>query len=130
MTDKKKKLGAGSTEINKNFLTSNYIEKIKSGQTDYAYWLELVFEDQNKDSFFLPASKEAKSLLLIYRAKNGLTRAEALERHFILCLTQHVAKIRHVWGLNIFTEHVGPKRYGRYHLLTPLVINVYKREAL
>lgn len=67
------------------------------------------------------AGKAARSLQLLKESKAGLTRMEALEKHGVLSLTQHVHILRHDYGLHIETEWIivdEKTKYGRYHLIS------------
>jgi hypothetical protein len=67
------------------------------------------------------SGKTARSLQLLIEYKTGLTRMEALDRHGVLSLTQHVHTMRHDYGLQIETEWIivdEKTKYGRYHLIS------------
>lgn len=75
---------------------------------------------------FIATGKEARSLYFLYQLKRGLTRAQALEKYFVLSLTQHVHTMRHEWELEILTERIQPTRYARYHLVSNIRIRALK----
>lgn len=102
--------------------------KIMTGQYKNTWALEIIIkledEKTTPEPFFI-SGKQARSLLSLYRSKNGLTRAESLAHFFILSLTQHVFDLRHDLDLEIWTERIDETRYGRYHLLSPLEIRIF-----
>ncbi len=111
-------------------LHSDFAKKIVNGQARSGYALEVFHSLNDKDKprkFYLASSNAARSLLILYLIKIGVTRAEALGEYFLLSLTQHVSKIRHEWGLEIETERVPPTGYARYHLLSPVTIRILRQ---
>jgi hypothetical protein len=112
-------------------LQSEFATKIINGQIKNRYIVEISFyqnEDDKPKYHYLGASDEARSLLLLACTKHGITRTEALDKYFILSLTQHVSEIRKhcgYWDV-IDTERVGPKRYARYHLSKDITIRLFK----
>jgi len=90
-----------------------------------------IHSDNPKDIpvVLVVSGKPAYSLWHLYTRKGGLSRADALSKYFILCLTQHVHFFRHELDLEIFTEKVPPTGYGIYHLITPLSIRILSGEV-
>lgn len=115
--------GANSTHID----TVKYMPKTKKEQRQNVFKLEVtIHADNSADAplVLIVSGKPARSLLCLYQSPSGLTRIESLSRYGILCLTQHISKMRHKWGLDVFTQRIEPTRYGRYHLITPVSIRV------
>jgi hypothetical protein len=111
-------------------LQSDYAKKIVNGQIKKGYVLEIILpgtETAEPHKFYIGASNAARSLLIMYAIKMGVTRAEALGAYFVLNITQHVHTMRHKWGLEIETEPVPPTRYARYHLISPVIVNIFVR---
>lgn len=99
----------------------------KNAYKNYPSCFEVsVFKDRRIAKKFIAKGKEAKSLYYLYALKRGLTRAEALDRYFVLSLTQHVHTMRHEWGLEIHTERILPTKYARYHLVSKIRIRILK----
>lgn len=113
-------------------LLDNNTQKLKKGQTRNAFVIEVAIlsdDPKNPNVTMVITGKPARSLWLLYNCKNGLSRAEALEKYSILSITQHVSKMRHKWDLEILTERVQPTRYAIYHLITPVFIRLLNREG-
>ena len=128
MDSKKKSPVANGAEVS---LYSNIATKILKRQPQSGYVLEISFRRKEGDEFeyhYLSTSDTARSLLLIARAKHGVTRAEALEKYFILSLSQHVHIVREHcnFGDVVDTERVGLKRYARYHVPEDVEIRLFK----
>lgn len=105
----------------------NFIQNNQKVQTNYVSIIEVTIPSHSPEHppvVFVLDGKPARSLWYLYQCKDGLTRAEALDRHFILSLTQHVHYFRNELGLKILTERIPPTRYANYHLITPISIRV------
>lgn len=108
---------------------SDFATKIINGQIKSGYVLEIILPSTataESRTFYVTGGKAARSLLIMYAIKLGMTRAEALGEYFVLSITQHVHKMRHEWELEIETERVPPTGYARYHLLSPVTIRILK----
>lgn len=106
---------------------SNVTPKPKKGQCKNGFIIEVTIQPDNPENptiVFNLDGKPARSLWYLYQCQAGLTRAEALDRHFILSLTPHVYYFRHKLGLDILTERVPPTGYANYHLITPVSIRI------
>lgn len=132
MTNQKKTpSGLGNRKGAEISLYSNFATKILNRQAQSGYVVEISFrrnEGNGPEYHYLGKCDAARSLLLIARSKQGATRAEALERYFILSLSQHVHIVRehcNFWYV-IDTERVGPTRYARYHLPDDIAIRLFK----
>lgn len=85
--------------------------------------------DNNKNLVKMEAiisGRTAWALQLLYAYKHlGLTRLEAAKKYGSICLTQYVSRLRHIYGINIMTEHVftNDTWFGRYHLLSDISIS-------
>lgn len=126
MSQKKKNAAGGNLTAEVN-LHSDFATKIINGQILNGYVLEIIIPrtaTAEPRKFFINSSKGARSLLIMYAIKMGVTRAEALGGYFVLSITQHVSKMRHDWGLEIETERVPPTGYARYHLLSPITMRI------
>jgi len=126
MGQKKKNAVGGNLTAEVN-LHSEFATKIINGQILNGYALEIILPGTataEPRKFFVSSSKAARSLLIMYAIKMGVTRAEALGGYFVLSITQHVSKMRHHWGLEIETERVQPTGYARYHLISPITIRI------
>lgn len=125
-----KKITAGGNPAAEVNLHSHFATKIRDGQTLNSYSIEVSYLDCDTlqlKTITIEASDEARSLLLIALTKNGVSRAEALEKYSILSLTQHVHKIRKkcsYWHV-IETEIIKPKGYGRYHLPPDIKLRLF-----
>ncbi len=122
-----KKITAGYEPAAEVSLHSDFATKIVNGQIKNGYVLEIILsgtETTEPHKFYVGASNAARSLLIMYAIKMGVTRAEALGGYFVLSITQHVHKMRHEWGLEIETERVPPTGYARYHLISPVTVNI------
>jgi hypothetical protein len=101
--------------------------KTKKAQRKNGFIVEVTIRPDNPEDspiVFNLDGKPACSLWYLYQCQAGLTRAEALDRHFILSLTQHVRYFRKDLGLDILTERIPPTRYANYHLITPVSIRI------
>lgn len=106
---------------------SNDTPKPKKGQCKNGFIIEVTIQSDNPEDppiVYNLDGKPARSLWYLYQCQAGLTRAEALDRHFILSLTQHVHYFRTKLGLEIQTERIPPTRYANYHLITPVSIRI------
>jgi len=106
---------------------SNNTPKPKKGQCKNGFTIEVTIQPDNPENtpFAIVLDGDAaRSLLYLYERQRGLSRAEALSKYGVLSLTPHVFRMRHKWGLDIFTERVPPTRYGIYHLITPVSIRI------
>lgn len=106
---------------------SNDTPKTKKGQCKNGFIIEVTIQPDNPEDpplILVIDGKPARSLWHLYQCQAGLTRAEALDRHFILSLTQHVRYFRTELGLEILTERIPPTRYANYHLITPASIRI------
>lgn len=119
---------------NLNTLDANkYNKKRKKKQSKSDFVIEVTVHPSDPESspiVFVLDGKPAKSLWYLYQYQAGLTRAEALDNHFILSLTQHVHFFRHSLKLDIETERVDETHYARYHLLTPLNTRILSQGGL
>ena len=116
-----------AAEVN---LHSDFATKIINGQILNGYVLEINLPgtaNAEPRKFLVGSGKTARSLLIMYAIKMGVTRAEALGAFFVLSITQHVHQMRHDWGLEIETERVPPTGYARYHLLSPITIRILQK---
>ena len=105
----------------------NDTPKPKKGQRKNGFSIQVtIYSDEPTDAplVLIVSGKPARSLLCLYQSESGLTRIESLSKYGILCLTQHVSKMRHKWGLEVLTERVQPTGYGIYHLITPVSIRI------
>lgn len=122
-----KKITAGVNPAAEVNLHSDFATKIINGQILNGYVLEIILPGTataELRKFYVSSSKAARSLLIMYAIKMGVTRAEALGGYFVLSITQHAHQMRHDWGLEIETERVPPTGYARYHLISPITIRI------
>lgn len=106
---------------------SNNNPNQKKGQCKNGFIIEVTVDSVNPENtpvVMVLDGDAARSLLYLYERQRGLSRAEALSQYSVLSLTPHVFKMRHKWGLEIFTEKVPPTGYGIYHLITPVSIRI------
>jgi len=120
--------GASKSSFDKNY------NKLKAGegQGNNGFFIEITRPSdspEHKPIVYTLVGDHAHTLWHLYTRKSGLSRAEALKRHFILSLNEHVHFFRHELDLEIFTEKVPPTGYGIYHLITPLSIRILSGEV-
>jgi len=124
---------AGNGVNSKNIKAIQFNKNRKKKQSESDFLIEVTVHPSDPESspiVFVLDGKPAKSLWHLDQCQAGLTRAEALDSHFILSLTQHVHFFRHELKLDIETERVDETRYARYHLLTPLKTRILSQGGL
>ncbi len=117
----------------KRFDTSKNSKEQKNEQHQNDFTIEITVHSGDPEApanVFVLHGKPAKSLWYLYQYQTGLTRAEALDKHFILSLTQHVHYFRSELDLDILTERIPPTRYANYHLITPVSIRILSQGGL